>query len=121
MDRESCFSFGNNLLPLTYRFYLMQNALEAMEETEPDESWIIITSATTADGVRVTVCDRGKGMSPQVKDRLFEPYFSTKPTGLGMGLRISQRIIQAHGGSLSASTNPDGGMTFQFTLPVETD
>ena len=100
---------------------LLQNALEAMVEIEPADSCIIITSATTADGAQVSVCDRGQGMSPHVVDKLFEPYFSTKPRGLGMGLRISQRIIQAHGGSLSASTNPDGGATFQFTLPIKTD
>jgi C4-dicarboxylate-specific signal transduction histidine kinase len=100
---------------------LMQNALEAMEENEPDNSCITITSTVTAEGAQVAVCDRGHGLSPQVKDRLFEPYFSTKAKGLGMGLRISQRIIQKHGGSLSVAANPDGGTIFQFTLPAKPD
>ena len=100
---------------------LVQNALEAMEENPPENSWITITSSMTEEGPQVAVCDRGHGMSPQVKDRLFEPYFSTKAKGLGMGLRISQRIIQKHGGSLTASVNPNGGMIFQFTLPAKPD
>jgi PAS domain S-box-containing protein len=100
---------------------LIQNALEAMADNEPARSWITVTSKMTADGAQVAVCDLGQGMSPQVQEKLFEPYFSTKPKGLGMGLRISQRIIQKHGGSLSASLNPDGGTIFQFTLPCKLD
>ena len=100
---------------------LLRNALDAMENITPRDRRIIITTASTPDGVRIEVCDYGLGMEPEVVDRLFEPYFTTKTDGLGVGLSISQRIIQAHGGHLTANPNADRGMTFQFTMPVEAE
>lgn len=64
----------------------------------------------------VAVCDTGPGVPPESTDRLFEPFFTSKPGGLGMGLSISQSIIEAHGGLLAAMPNSDRGMTFGFTL-----
>ena len=66
----------------------------------------------------VTVRDSGPGLNPQQLDRLFEAFYTTKPHGLGLGLAISRRIIEAHGGRLWATPNTGPGVTFQFTLPA---
>ncbi len=100
---------------------LLQNAVESMEDVAPGARRIIVTTTTSPAGAQVEVHDHGRGFSADVAEKLFEPYFTTKPDGLGMGLNISRRIIEAHGGRLSAVANPDGGATFQFTLPVTTD
>jgi PAS domain S-box-containing protein len=68
--------------------------------------------------VLITVRDSGPGLDPQIIDRLFEPFYTTKPEGLGMGLTISRSIIEAHGGRLWAKANAPQGAVFQFTLPV---
>jgi signal transduction histidine kinase len=69
-------------------------------------------------GVLVTVRDSGPGLDPQLVDRLFEPFYTTKPQGLGMGLTISRSIIEAHGGRLWANANAPQGAVFRFTLPI---
>jgi len=69
--------------------------------------------------VRVAVRDTGVGIEPQQTERLFEAFFTSKPNGLGMGLAISRSIVEAHGGRLWATPNDGPGVTFQFTLPVE--
>jgi signal transduction histidine kinase len=69
----------------------------------------------------VEVRDAGVGLDPQAKDRLFDPFFSTKPAGMGMGLSISRSIIEAQGGRLWATPNAGPGATFQFVLPPWTD
>ena len=66
--------------------------------------------------IRVSVTDRGVGIAPGMLARIFEPFYTTKETGLGMGLAVSQAIISAHGGRLWAENNPDRGATFHFTL-----
>ena len=64
----------------------------------------------------VVVRDTGAGIAPDVAARLFEPYFTTKPTGLGMGLMICRNIIESHGGSLRLLPSRGGGTSFKFTL-----
>jgi len=66
----------------------------------------------------ITVRDSGPGLDPQIVDRLFEPFYSSKPEGLGMGLTISRSIIEAHGGQLWAKQDAPRGAVFQFTLPI---
>jgi signal transduction histidine kinase len=68
--------------------------------------------------VKVSVTDFGTGIDEHNIERLFEPFYTTKPEGMGMGLSISQTIIKAHGGSISALNNPRGGATFFFALPA---
>lgn len=104
---------------------LARNAIEAMSATGGTaleqghaRELMIRTSAAGDDAVETAVCDTGPGLPAEIKDRLFEPFFTTKPEGMGLGLSISQAIIQANGGRLLATSNPERGMTFRFTLPV---
>ena len=66
----------------------------------------------------MAVRDRGVGLSSDELDKIFQPFYTTKSDGLGMGLAISRSIIEAHGGRLWAENNPDRGATFYFTLPT---
>jgi two-component system, LuxR family, sensor kinase FixL len=68
--------------------------------------------------VMLTVCDLGHGFKSEDAERLFEPFYTTKPKGLGMGLRISRSIVEAHGGRLWANPNEGGGATFWCALPA---
>jgi signal transduction histidine kinase len=77
----------------------------------------ISTGMVEASGVLVAVQDSGPGLKAAMLERVFESFYTTKPTGLGMGLSICRSIIEAHGGRLWASTNQRRGSTFQFTLP----
>jgi PAS domain S-box-containing protein len=97
---------------------LLLNASEAMDDNDPSERRLSVSSAQRGDFVAVSVMDLGLGISPQVSGRLFEPFFTTKPQGLGLGLSICQSIIAVHGGQLTASNNPGRGATFVFTLPA---
>ena len=71
-----------------------------------------------SETVKASVTDFGTGIDENHIDRLFEPFYTTKPEGLGMGLSISLGIIRALGGNMEASNNPEGGATFTFTLPA---
>jgi signal transduction histidine kinase len=76
----------------------------------------LVVAVTLHDNqIEVAVTDRGHGLSDP--ERLFEPFFSTKSEGLGMGLNICRTIIESHHGRLWAVSNPEGGTTFRFTLP----
>ena len=98
---------------------LMRNAIEAMEQSPRRE---LGTAAELAGGgafVAVTVSDTGPGLAPEVAEKLFKPFVTTKPHGMGIGLSICRAIIEAHGGTLTAGPNPGGGTVFRFTAPVE--
>jgi two-component system, LuxR family, sensor kinase FixL len=94
---------------------LMRNAIEAMQDCEPREL-LVATSAIDGDMLEVSVADTGHGLSVDIADRLFEPFVTTKPAGMGVGLSISKRIVEAHGGKMWAEANPGGGTIFRFTL-----
>jgi two-component system sensor kinase FixL len=72
-----------------------------------------------ANLIRVALSDSGTGLSGDKLDKIFEPFYTTKREGLGMGLSICRSIIEAHGGRLWAENNPDRGATFSFTVPVD--
>jgi len=98
---------------------LLRNGLEATYAEESNgHSLRVRTSASPGDRIEVSVRDTGVGLNAQAAGRLFEPFVSDKPTGLGMGLSISRSIIQMHGGQIWAESNPDRGTTFRFTLPI---
>jgi two-component system sensor kinase FixL len=95
---------------------LMRNAVEAMEQSHRRELSVRVTAA---DGmVRVTVADTGPGVSPDVAAQLFQPFITTKPEGMGIGLSVCRTIIEAHGGRLWMEPNDGGGSLFHFTVPV---
>jgi len=97
---------------------LMRNAMEAMRGGKRRE----LTVRTRRNGgshVVIEVADTGPGITDDVAARLFEPFVSSKPNGMGIGLSISRRIVEAHGGSLTASRNAEGGATFRIELPME--
>jgi two-component system, LuxR family, sensor histidine kinase TtrS len=101
---------------------LLRNALDAIEASPPGEHAIHLAAVATGDGgVEVAVRDDGLGLSKDDVGKLLEPFFTTKPHGLGMGLSISQRIVEAHGGALRGFPNREGGATFAFTLPAPLD
>ncbi|MGO4330989.1 AAA family ATPase [Cupriavidus sp. 2TAF22] len=98
---------------------LIINALEAMREVSDGTRQLLISSGVAEPGcVLVTVRDSGPGFAPQSADHAFVPFYTTKPTGLGMGLSICRSIIDAHGGRLSVSANLPRGAIVQFTVPA---
>jgi PAS domain S-box-containing protein len=99
---------------------LIMNAIEAMSGINKGERELLISTETEASGgVVVGVCDSGLGLDPQSVDRLFEAFYTTKSSGMGMGLAICRSIIEAHGGRLWVSANEPRGAVFQFTLPLD--
>ena len=99
---------------------LLLNAIAAVKEMPPDRRTISVKAE--ADGqsmIRVTVTDRGPGLTAGILEEIFKPFFTTKQDGLGMGLPISRSIIETHGGKLWAQNNPTGGASFCFTLCAE--
>jgi C4-dicarboxylate-specific signal transduction histidine kinase len=99
---------------------LIVNAIEAMSSPDGGAPDLLISTELDASGaILVAVRDRGPGVGPKGADRLFEPFYTTKSEGMGMGLAICQSIVRAHGGRLWATDNEQGGATFQFTVGSE--
>jgi two-component system sensor kinase FixL len=99
---------------------LFRNALEAMAQSPRRE--LIATNVKVADDmIEIAVSDTGTGFGDDVKPNLFQTFFTTKETGMGVGLSISRSIIEAHGGQMWAENNDMGGATFHFTLPAASD
>ncbi len=99
---------------------LIRNAIEAMHGYDRKE--LVVSTSPVVDGmIVIKVSDTGHGVSEEIADRLFQPFVTTKPAGMGVGLSISKRIIEAHGGQIWAEANPGGGTVFRFTLPAVTD
>lgn len=93
---------------------LLRNGLEAMEQVP--KPVLTVSTRMHNDMVEVSVTDVGPGIPPDVKERLFQPFVTTKQQGMGVGLAICRTIIEAHGGQLVAEDNPAGGTIFRFTL-----
>ena len=99
---------------------LIINAVQAMSSvSEGPRELLVITGRATQDSICVAVRDSGPGMPPAVLERLFEPFYTTKPSGLGLGLSICRSIIEAHGGQLWATANVPRGAVFSFTVPTD--
>ena len=97
---------------------LLLNAMDALSDNPPGSRLVTVRARAAGKTVEVTVSDNGQGIAADKLPRLFEPFFTSKPNGLGMGLAISHDIIEAHGGRLRAENNATGGARFTFTLPV---
>ena len=99
---------------------LMRNAVEAMETSERREL-SIATAKDSDDTVAISVADTGCGIAPEASSQLFQPFFTTKRQGMGVGLSISRTIVEAHGGKLEALPNAGGGTIFRLTLRAVTE
>ena len=107
---------------------LMRNAIEAMEGCDP-KVLLVSTARSSTDTdetgepmVQITVADTGSGISDKIAERLFQPFVTTKSNGMGVGLSISKRLVEAHGGRMWVQPNPGGGTVFRFTLePVRSE
>jgi two-component system, LuxR family, sensor kinase FixL len=96
---------------------LFRNALEAMQQA-PRRELTASNAGVADDMIEVAVSDTGSGFTEDVRSNLFQTFFTTKATGMGVGLSISRSIIEAHGGRMWAESNPSGGATFRFSLPA---
>jgi signal transduction histidine kinase len=99
---------------------LLLNALDALPHG--GEVRLEVAGPTpAAQAVRVRIRDTGPGIAARIRERLFEPFVSSKETGLGLGLSICRRLIEAHGGTIQGDNSPEKGAVFEFTLPVATE
>ena len=96
---------------------LLVNAMDAMAEVADGDRTVVVRTGNDGTGVRVAVEDAGPGVRDGEKEQIFEPFYTTKPTGMGMGLAIARSIVEAHGGSIWVTNNPRRGVTFHFGLP----
>ena len=97
---------------------LLNNAAEAMKSMEKDKK-IVVTISAENDFMIVRVSDTGPGVPLQIRDKIFDPYFTTRPEGTGIGLSLSHRIITDHGGSLTVSESDLGGAEFRIEIPMK--
>jgi signal transduction histidine kinase len=96
---------------------LITNAIDAMSTIAHRPRELLIKSAKDPEGVLIQVQDSGTGLDPEQAERIFQPFFTTKPEGIGVGLSISRSIVEAHGGRLWVTAGAPQGAVFQFTLP----
>ncbi|HEX7044356.1 MAG TPA: ATP-binding protein, partial [Burkholderiales bacterium] len=100
---------------------LLRNGAEALASADAPQRELRVRTARADDGsIEVAISDSGPGLPPRLAAKLFEPFFTTKPDGVGLGLAISRSIIENHGGRIWVTPNPERGVTFRFTVPVET-
>jgi two-component system sensor kinase FixL len=98
---------------------LLLNAMDAVGGSAPEHRSVVVRSGRLdARTVQVSIEDSGVGLQDGSESRVFEPFYSTKPDGMGMGLSIARSIIQAHGGAIWARNNPSRGASFGFALPL---
>jgi two-component system sensor histidine kinase DctS len=99
-------------------FNLLRNAIESMRDTAPEQRHLAIALGCTDGYARLTIADRGCGIHSGVAGQLFDPLFTTKPEGMGMGLAICRSVVENHRGRLSFEANPEGGTVFHVLLPL---
>jgi len=100
---------------------LIINAMDALMNVGERRRSVAVTARRSGlDEVEISVADTGLGVAADQVDRIFDPFFTTKSNGIGMGLSISRSIVETHGGRLWGESNPAGGATFRFTMPIAT-
>ncbi|OYV33880.1 MAG: hypothetical protein B7Z80_22790 [Rhodospirillales bacterium 20-64-7] len=93
----------------------MRNAAEAMVASTRRE--LTVSTSPVGDMVEISVADSGPGLPDSIRSRLFEPFNTTKPNGMGVGLSVCRSIVEAHGGAMCAEAAKGGGTIFRFTVP----
>lgn len=111
--------FADRILIEQILINLIKNAIEAMRAIPAKDRRLIIESTIENDEVWVSVHDSGPGLTKYEMNKVFEPFYTTKPKGMGMGLAITRSIIYSHGGRLVINQNALGGTTFKLTIPVD--
>ena len=117
LSSTPCVIDGDQVLLQQVLINLLRNAVDALAEAPPARRHITIRSAVKSDDVEVSVSDTGSGLPAEIIGTLFTPFVTTKSHGVGIGLTIAQRIVAAHGGTIAAHENQNGGATFTVTLP----
>ncbi len=97
---------------------LLVNAVEAMQDVPPDGRTLRVTASRAGERAIVSLRDSGVGIPPELMDRVFEGFYTTKPTGLGVGLEVCRSILESHRGTIEVEPNTDRGVTFRFSLPL---
>ncbi|HUJ72400.1 MAG TPA: ATP-binding protein, partial [Verrucomicrobiae bacterium] len=92
---------------------LVRNAIEAM----PEGGTLTVRTARARSGIALTIADTGKGMAAEDREHIFKPFFSTKPSGTGLGLPLVQQVVAEHGGTIRCESTPNQGTTFVIELP----
>jgi len=98
---------------------LIVNSIDAVKEADGARELAVKSQRTEKEEVLVSVSDTGVGLPPEQREKIFNAFFTTKPHGTGMGLRISRSIVESHGGRLWAADNSPRGANFCFTLPTK--
>lgn len=112
-----CLVEGDQVLLQQVVVNLAMNAIDAMAHTPLSRRRIVVGSMARPGGVTISVRDSGAGIASEIDGHVFEPFVTTKPNGLGIGLSIVRNIVEAHGGTIEARNVDDGGAVFRFTLP----
>ncbi len=116
LPSNPCVISGDQVLLQQVLVNLLLNAMDAMAETPPPRRHVTIRTEVRPADVKISVLDRGKGVPADIEGTVFTPYVTTKSDGMGIGLTIAQTIIHAHGGTIDARNNADGGATFAVTI-----
>ena len=117
LDPRASFVLADRVQVQQVLVNLLRNAADAMQDAARRE--LVLATTLQEDGqVEISVADTGPGISDEVADRLFQPFVTTKATGMGVGLSISRTIVESHGGRLWVEPNAQGGATFRLTLPA---
>jgi len=108
---------GDDVLLQQVLVNLIMNAIDAMDDTPPALRRVVVSSVIRPGDVSVSIQDAGCGIAANLSDRVFDPFVTTKPDGLGIGLSIVKHIVDAHGGRIDVHNSAEGGAIFSFTLP----